>query len=144
MSKKIVKVSLESLSDKVDKLASAMEGGFKSIDKQFEKVDKRLENVDTRFKSIDNRLEILDTKITKGFDRAEENREILARIIGESFLEANTNIKQIDEKVIGLAQGQEDIQLRLDSMAPQFEVSELQRRAKRLEDRTGIKYTPRA
>ena len=110
------------LSAKVDKLASAMEAGFKRADTKMEAGFKRL-----------------DGKMDAGFNKAEDNRESLARMIANGFEDVQNKMATKDD-MARLEQGQEDIKLRLDSMAPHFEVVSLERRVQRLEDRVGIHH----
>lgn len=108
MSKQSKKVTLESLSDKVDKLASTMEAGFKEMKAGFKKVDVEVES--------------------------------LAQMTAHGFEDVMDRIATKDD-IARLEQGQENIQLRVDSLAPQFEVKGLERRVKRLEDRAGIRHS---
>ncbi len=112
MSKQTKKVTLESL-------AATMEAGFKQVN----------EKMGAGFKRV-------DVKMDAGFKKAEENRESLARMIASGFEHTATK-----DDITKLEQGQENIQLRVDSLAPQFEVKGLERRVKRLEDRAGIRHT---
>ena len=116
MSKQIKKVTLDSLgitvnnlSDKVDKLALVVENGFK----------------DTR----------------AGFRKVNEDIEALARMTARGFSSSESRFQGLEQQFAGLEQGQENIQLRVDSLAPQFEVKGLERRVKRLEDKAGIHHT---
>ena len=111
--------TVSNLSAKVDKLASAMEAGFKQVN----------ERMDTGFKRV-------DAKMDAGFKKAEENRESLARMISNGFEHTATKAG-FDI----LENSQEEIKLRLDNVANKFEVRELERRVKRLEDKTGIRHT---
>jgi hypothetical protein len=122
MKKQIQKVTLDTLSDKVDKLASKMEAGF----------------------------EYLSGKMDKGFKKLEEDIESLATMTAQRFENTPTkddlknfatkeDIKSVRTDLARLEQGQENIQLRVDSLAPQFEVSSLERRVKRLEEKTGLR-----
>lgn len=120
MSKQTKKVTLDglgttvsNLSDKVDKLASAMEVGFKR----------------------------LEGKMDKGFKDAKEDNESLARMVANGFEQTANDFSGVKDSISRLEQGQENIQLRVDSLAPQFEVRGLERRVKRLEDRAGIRHT---
>ena len=119
MSKQTKKVTLESL-------AATMEAGF--------------ERMDTGFKRVDDKMDA-------GFKKAEENRESLARMIANGFEDVTTkmatkeDIAKLEKGQATLEQGQENIQLRVESMAPYFEVKHLERRVKRLEDRAGIRNT---
>jgi hypothetical protein len=119
MSKQNKKITLDGLSDKVDKLASVMEAGFKRV----------------------------EGRMDKGFKDAKENNEFLARMtakgfedVAKSFEDVNARMATKDD-LLKLEQGQENIQLRLDSMAPYFEVKQLEHRVKRLEERAGIHNT---
>ena len=104
MSKQTKKITLDGLADKVDKLASAMESGFKRMD--------------------------------KGFKDSKEDNESLARMVANGFEHTATK-----DDIARLEQSQENLQLRVDSLAPYFEVKHLERRVKRLEDRAGIRNT---
>jgi hypothetical protein len=72
----------------------------------------------------------------KGFkqirEQMKEGNESLARMVSNGF-------EQTGNSIALLEQGQENIQLRLDYLAPQFEVRQLERRVKRLEDKAGIR-----
>ena len=156
MAKKIVKITLNNLSDKVDKLASAMENGFKRLDSKMDEGYKRLDSkmdegykrldskMDEGYKRLDSKMDMgfkrLDGKVDAGFKQAEENRESLARMIAGGFEDVMEKMATKDD-IAKLEVGQENIQLRLDGMAPHFEVVALERRVKRLEDRTGIRHT---
>ena len=111
MSKNTKKVTLDGLAYKVDKLASTMEAGFKRMD--------------------------------KGFKDAKEDNESLARMVANGFEHTATkeDIARLEKGQATLEQGQENLQLRVDSLAPYFEVKHLERRVKRLEDRAGIRNT---
>jgi hypothetical protein len=115
MSKQTKKITLEAL-------AATMEAGFKRMDTGFKRVD---------------------DKMDAGFKKAEENRESLARMISNGFEHTATkeDIAKLEKGQATLEQGQENIQLRVDSLAPYFEVKHLERRVKRLEDRAGIRNT---
>lgn len=73
----------------------------------------------------------------KGFKDAKEDNESLARMVANGFEHTATK-----DDITRLEQSQENIQLRVDSLAPQFEVKALERRVKRLEDRAGIRNIP--
>lgn len=77
------------------------------------------------------------------FKEAKEDNESLARMVANGFEHTATkeDIKSVRNDIAVLEQGQENIQLRVDSLAPQFEVRQLERRVKRLEDKTGIRHT---
>jgi len=126
MKKKIKKVTLESLSATIEHIDSKMGAGFNRLDAKMDAGFKRL-----------------DSKMDAGFNQAEENRESLARIIKGGFDDVLERLETKADKsdIIRLEQGQENILLRLDYLAPQFEVKELTRRVKRLEDKVGIRHT---
>jgi hypothetical protein len=115
MSKQTKKITLEAL-------AATMEAGFKRMDTGFKRVD---------------------DKMDAGFKKAEENRESLARMIANGFEHTATkeDIARLEKGQTSLEQGQENIQLRVESLAPYFEVKHLERRVKRLEDRAGIRHS---
>lgn len=75
-------------------------------------------------------------RMDKGFKDAKEDNESLARMVANGFEHTATK-----EDIARLEQGQENIQFRVDSLAPYFEVKHLERRVKRLEDRAGIRQT---
>jgi hypothetical protein len=101
------------LSTKVDKLASAMEAGFKRMDEGFRETEKR-------------------------FKEVKEDNESLARMVANGFEDVREKMAT-KEDLARLELGQENIQLRVDVLAPQFEVRQLERRVKRLEDKAGIR-----
>src|SRR5438046_2037109 len=123
MSKYTKKITLESL-------AATMETGFKRMDKGFKDVYVKM---DAGFKDV-------YVKMDAGFKKAEENRESLARMIANGFEDVMQKMATKDDTA-KLEQGQENIQLRVDSLAPNFEVKGLERRVKRLEDKAGIRHT---
>jgi predicted signal transduction protein with EAL and GGDEF domain len=94
-----------------------------TLDGLADKVDKLAATMEAGFKRMD-----------KGFNDAKEDNESLARMVANGF-------EQTAKDMAKLEQGQENIQLRVDSLAPQFEVRGLERRVKRLEDRAGIRHT---
>jgi hypothetical protein len=75
-------------------------------------------------------------RMDEGFKDTKEENESLARLVANGFEHTSTK-----DDIAKLEQGQENIQLRVDSLAPQFEVKGLERRVKRLEDRAGIRHT---
>ncbi len=126
MSKQTQKVTLELL-------AAKMDAGFKRTDKRMGSGFKRL-----------------DAKMDAGFEKAEENRESLARMVANGFedvmekMATKVDITRLEQGQVVLEQGQENIRLRLESMAPHFEVKNLERRVKRLEDKAGIRHIVRS
>ncbi len=126
MSKQTKKVTLEAL-------AATMEAGFKRMEGHIDGVEGK---VDSGFKAVRQEMSV-------GFKKAEENREELARIISNGFEHTATkeDIARLEKGQVTLEQGQENIQLRVDSFAPYFEVKHLERRVKRLEDRAGIRHS---
>lgn len=78
----------------------------------------------------------IEGQMDKGFKAAREDNESLARMVANGFEHTATK-----DDIAKLDQGQENIQLRVDSLAPQFEVKGLERRVKRLEDRAGIRHS---
>lgn len=109
------KITFSNLADKFDKLASNVETGFIRMSKGFEET-------------------------AKSFKDAKENNESLARMVANGFEHTTDDAKSIKSGIVTLEQGQENILLRLDSMAPFFEVKQLERRVKRLEDKAGIRH----
>lgn len=57
----------------------------------------------------------------------------LAAITARGFENTATNINRLEIKVTNLEEGQENIILRLDSMAPNFEIKELKKRVAKIE-----------
>jgi hypothetical protein len=82
-------------------------------------------------------------RMDKGFKDAKEDNESLARMVANGFEHTATkeDIARLEKGQATLEQGQENIQLRVDSLAPYFEVKHLERRVKRLEDRAGIRHS---
>lgn len=93
-----------------------------------DKVDKLAATMEAGFKQVESRMD-------KGFKEAKGDNESLARMVANGFEHTATK-----DDITKLEQGQENIQLRVDSLAPQFEVKQLERRVKRLEDRAGIRH----
>lgn len=80
-------------------------------------------------------------KIT--LDTVATSIEELARITAKGFENTPTKKDFTDLKAdVGILQTDvSDIKLRLDNLAPKFEVRDLEKRVKRLEDKTGIRHT---
>jgi hypothetical protein len=95
----------------IESLAATVEAGFKRMDEGFKETKKEFKQVRGQMK---------------------EDSESLARMVASGF-------EQTTESIARVEVGQENIQLRVDSLAPQFEVRQLERRVKRLEDKAGIR-----
>ena len=82
-------------------------------------------------------------RMDKGFKDAKEDNESLARMVANGFeyTATKSDITKLKKGQAILEQGLENILLRVDSLAPTFEVKALERRVKRLEHRSGIKVT---
>ncbi|MEK7161703.1 MAG: hypothetical protein AAB729_03370 [Patescibacteria group bacterium] len=100
-----------------------------TLDNLSAKVDKLASSMEAGFKQLGSRMD-------KRFKEAKEDNQSLARMVANGFEHTATKAD-----IARLEQGQENIQLRVDSLAPQFEVKGLERRVKRLEDRAGIRHT---
>ena len=73
-----------------------------------------------------------------------EALEPLATAIQQDFLKINGRFDKVDTRLENLETGQEEIKLRLDNVAYRFELQELERRIKILENKAGIKYSTSA
>lgn len=135
MIKKAKKVTLETL-------AATMEAGFKHSEAELKQATARMEagfkHAQSELKQVEGRMDVgfkrLDGKMDAGFKKVNEDIESLARMTARGFEDTANNIAKLE-------QGQENIQLRVDNLAPTFEVRSLERRVKRLEDKTGIRHT---
>jgi hypothetical protein len=146
MNKKTKKVTLHSLGNTVGNLATTVGKLFATVGNLSNKVDKLATTVEVGFKRAEGRMD-------KGFKEAQEDNESFVRMVANGFKHTDKAISGLKNNIVileqgqvkleqaqtRLEQGQENIQLRLDYLAPQFEVKELTRRVKRLEDKVGIK-----
>lgn len=136
MSKKIKKVTLESLATTVGSVSTTVDSLSATVGSLSTKVESLVTTVEAGFKRMD-----------KGFKEAKEDNESLARMVSHGFedvtakMATKDSVIKLDQSQARLEQGQENMLLRLDYLAPQFEVKELTRRVKRLEDRAGIRHT---
>jgi len=64
--------------------------------------------------------------------------EHLARMIAKGFGGVDKRFDKVDERLDTLEQGQEEIKLKLDHVAYRFEVQELDRRLKLVEQKLGL------
>ncbi len=134
------KATLDTLSTKIDTLASLMESSFKGIDYKIVGMNGKIIGLGGKFSGLDVKIDGLDSKMDKGFKEAKEDNESLARMVANGFEQTANDISSLKESVITFDHRQEDIKLRLDSLAPHFEVKQLERRVKRLEDRAGLRH----
>lgn len=118
MRKQRKKVTLESL-------AATMEAGFKRMD--------------TGFKDVKEDNESLARMVAGGFEHTTKDIAGLKADVGV----LKTDVGELKTDVGSLQTDVSDIKLRLDYLAPKFEVRDLERRVKRLEDKTGIRHTVR-
>ena len=137
MSKQNKKITLNGLAGKVDKLASTVDRLSSTMEAGFKRTEGRIDGVEGNMKAG---FKQVNEKMDAGFKRAEENRESLARMIANGFEDVTAKMAT-KEDVVRLEQGHENLQLRVDCLAPYFEVKHLERRVKRLEDRAGIRHS---
>jgi len=125
MSIRTKKYTLDSLGQKVDSLGT-------TVTKLVSTVDKLASAMERGFNEAKR-----DLKAAR--KEAKEDNESLARLTAEGFEQVNEHFKNVEARLNSLEQGQENIQLRIDGLAPQFEVKGLERRVKRLEEKAGIR-----
>lgn len=77
-------------------------------------------------------LDDLAAMVATGFDSTATKKDITDLKTDFADLKADVGTLQTDVS---------DIKLRLDNLAPKFEVRDLERRVTRLEDKTGIRHT---
>ena len=109
-------ITIESLANSVEKLTKAVTEGFAKTENQFSKMVTK-EHFE---KKIESEIEKLAVMTAKGFEEAANKSDALSK------------------KVETLEEGQENIVLRLDQMAPSFEIKALKRRVLRIETRLKI------
>lgn len=92
--------------------------------------------------TLSDKIDNLATKVDSGFKRAEENRKELARMISSGFenTATKTELAEVKTDVTELKTEVFNINLRLDNLAPKFEVRDLEKRVTRLETKTGIRH----
>ncbi len=113
--------TVSSLSSKVDKMVSAMETGFKKVN----------EKMDGGFSSVRKEMAEGFDRAEENFNKAEENRESLARMVAGGF-------ENVIGRIDNLERGQENIKLSLGGLAPKFEVTQIEKRVKHLEHKAEI------
>ncbi|MCL5436122.1 MAG: hypothetical protein M1275_03515 [Patescibacteria group bacterium] len=64
--------------------------------------------------------------------------DTLAGMVAGGFSDMDRRFVKIEERLLSVEQGQEEIKLKLDNVAYRFEVQELQRRVALLERKAGI------
>ncbi len=117
MKKQIQKVTLDGLGKTVNNISE-------TVSNLSSKVDKLASAMDVGFKHLSGRMD-------KGFKKLEEDIESLARMTAERFENTPTkddlkvfatkdDIESVRADLARLEQGQENIQLRVDSLVPQF------------------------
>jgi len=109
------KITLENLAEKMD---AGFEKADRKMDTGFKKADQK----------IDEKIDQLALAVKRGFDGVDKR-----------FDEKTKQHQQIFDRIDNLEQGQGEIKLRLDGVAYRFEVQELDRRLKRVEDKLKIK-----
>lgn len=107
-------ITMQSLANSVEKLATIVKNEFAKNENRFAKM------------------------VTK--DQFEDGLEQLALIVADGFEKAATKdeLNAVTSRVQSLEEGQENIILRLDQMAPNFELKDLKRRVNRIETRLKI------
>ena len=88
------------------------------------------------FKRMDTGFKRVDDKMDEDSRKPKKTAESLARMIADGFEHTATK-----DDIVTLQNDVSDMKLRVDSLAPYFEVKHLERRVKRLEDRAGIRNT---
>ena len=78
-------------------------------------------------------IENLAQRMEEGFKKADQNLNDLALMVARGFEEMATQ-----EDIARLELGQDDIKLRLDQMAPDFEVKNLKKRVNKIENHLGL------
>jgi len=88
-------------------------------------------------------LDTLATAMQAGFVKVHTDIESLARMTAKSFENTPTKDDFIDLKsdVQTLKSDVSGIKLRLNNLAPKFEVKELEKRVVRLEQKAGIRHS---
>lgn len=74
--------------DRIIRLESKVEEGFRQIDKRFEQIDKRFEQIDKRFEQVDKRFEQIDKRfeqVDKRFEQIDKRIERLENIMMWGF-----------------------------------------------------------
>ena len=85
-------------------------------------------------------LDDLAVMVAEGFNEIHEKMSTKDDIVAiRAKMATKDDIKDLKKDIQLLQFGQENIQLRLDSMAPNFEVKTLRTRVERLEQKVGIK-----
>ena len=85
-------------------------------------------------------LDDLAVMVAEGFNEIHEKMATKDDIVAiRAEMATKDDIKDLKKDIQLLQFGQENIQLRLDSMAPNFEVKTLRTRVERLEQKVGIK-----
>ncbi|MDR3643323.1 MAG: hypothetical protein P4L74_06910 [Candidatus Doudnabacteria bacterium] len=84
-------------------------------------------------------LDSLAAEMNAGFGKVGVGIEKLARITTKGFENTAADIKGVKSDVQTLQTDVSDIKLRLDNLAPKFEVKDLEKRVRRLEVKTGIR-----
>lgn len=90
-------------------------------------------------------LESLAAEMRTGFIKVntniKESVDELAQITAKGFENVGVDISNLKSDVGQLQSDVSDIKLRLDNLAPKFEVKDLEKRVRRLEEKTGIRHT---
>ena len=85
-----------------------------------------------------NDLATATNGLTKNVNKIATSLDDLARMVKEGFDEMSGTMKagfdKVDNRLTALEKGQEDIKLRLDNVAHRFELVEVLKRLKTLED----------
>ena len=92
------------------------------------------------FQQVNFKYGRLNDQMVSGFKQVNENHEQLARTVSAGFLQVDQTLSEVNNKIQNLEDGQEQIKLRLDSVAYRFELVEVQRRVSHLEKKAGIRH----
>ncbi len=95
---------------------------------KFDKLDRTVTNlVET--------VNVLSEKMDAGFARADENLEKLAIMVARGFEETNKQFYSLENK---LETEVTRLDIRLDQMAPNFEIKDLNKRVNKLEENLNV------
>ena len=87
----------------LDKLASQMREGFKTINDQFRGVNNQFKNVDSQFKNVNNQIEVLASATKNRFDEMDSQFAKIDKTHGlfmNRFEAIETDIKEIKHEQI--------------------------------------------
>ncbi len=94
----------------------------------------KVDNISEKVDKVSSSMETGFTRMGKGFNKLNQDIESLARMTSKGFENTKADVEVLQGDV-------SDIKLRLDNMAPKFEVRALEKRVVRLEQKTGIRHS---